>query len=94
MKKRDLLIVMCLVSCAASAIADGDQEPTPGPLPRVALLEVLDEVSENTGRVFVVDKMVESGIVVGQADPKSIDYSMLLVILRRAPVVRMALDYQ
>lgn len=51
-------------------------------LPTVALADVLDAVSEKSGRKFLIDRRAQSEVVIGQLRPKDVDYPSLLVILR------------
>lgn len=75
-----LVLLSCLLALPASG---AEQDPTDTQqLPRIKLMHVLDAVSKNTGKVFVVERDISPEIVVGQVEPRRIDYDTLLIILR------------
>ncbi len=81
MNTRALCVAVFLGVVAAPVVAE-EEPATKQPLQRVALMEVLEAVSKNTDRVFVVDDNVFPNVVVGQLVPRKMDYSALLVVLR------------
>lgn len=66
----------------AAASLHADQAGGAVTLPRVALVDVLDSVSENYGRTFVVDHRAMPAVVVGQLERSSMNYRQLLAVLR------------
>lgn len=75
---------LALLSCLLvfPALADDEVKPEWHQLPRVELMTVLDAVSKKTGKVFVVEHNADADIVVGQVEPRRMDYDTLLVVLR------------
>lgn len=69
-------LLLAAVSLHAEEVRDADI------LPRVSLVEVLDAVSENSGKTFVIDHRAVPAIVVGQLEPSSMNYPQLLAVLR------------
>ena len=72
---------LLILFCGFDAQAE-EQERVNNGHPTVALADVLEAAARNSGREILVDARTPSRVVVGQAKLKSIDYSMLLSILR------------
>jgi len=75
------ILGLLLIAGAAGVHAD-EQEIEANGHPTVALADVLEVVARNSGREILVDSRTPSRVVVGQVRLKSIDYSILLSILR------------
>ena len=76
------LAICCVLPTGTWAQDDpGEQLPRPQ-LEQVALADVLDAVSRNDDRSFLIDHRVAPTVVIGQTEMRDIDYSTLLVILR------------
>ncbi len=78
---RIAVVVVMLAAYHTPSFADDEQE-SPQQLPHTPLLEVLDAVSKKSEKVFLVDRKVHPDVVLGQADPKRMDYATLLIVLR------------
>lgn len=74
-------LVFLLIATPISA-DEGKDQPDVASLPTTPLADVLDGVSKNSGKKFLVDARAPRGVVVGQLDPKEVTYSSLLSILR------------
>jgi len=87
-----IVIVACVLSMAA-AVADDANVGATNSVSTTPLIEVLDHVRRQTGRVFLVDRRVESDIVTGQLKSGEIDYSSLLLLLRNNGLAANARTY-
>jgi len=74
-------IVFCVVALASSAGAAEQAEQRASAYPPVPLADILESVSQQTGRVFLTDHRVPAEVVVGQLKVKDISYAYLLIIL-------------
>lgn len=75
-----LAVLSCLL--ALPVFAAEEEQADEQRLPRIALMTVLDAVSKKTGKVFVVERDIRPEIVVGQIEPRRMDYDTLLIVLR------------
>jgi general secretion pathway protein D len=75
-----VFVSSAILLAAASPVAE--EAVVADILPRVSLVEVLDAVSENDGRTFIIDHRAVPAIVVGQLESSSMNYPQLLAVLR------------
>ncbi len=82
MRSRIAIVAVLCVFLGGAAGAEEQQQSTSRQLPDMPLMDLLQEVGRNTGRVFVVDQRVDADVVTGQAGGKGTDYGTLLSILK------------
>lgn len=88
-----LILIAALCGFLGVPVFAGEEAQSPQQqLPTVPLIDVLESVSKKTGLVFVVDKSVDADVVVGQLEPRRLDYSTLLVVLRNNQMA--AVEYE
>jgi general secretion pathway protein D len=75
-----LAFVTFVAVCLAGPVVANEQSQ-PSTLPTTPLMDVLDAAAKNTGLVFTMNRRAQPDVVIGQADMRSLDYPMLLVIL-------------
>jgi general secretion pathway protein D len=74
-------LAFLLIATPIGAAEEKDQ-PDVASLPTTPLADILDAVSKNSGKKFLIDARAPRGVVVGQLSRKEVTYSSLLIILR------------
>ena len=92
MRLRFILIAALCGFLGAPVFAGEEVKSPQQQLPTVPLMDVLESVSKKTGLVFAVDRSVDADVVVGQIEPRRLDYSTLLVVLRNNQMA--AVEYE
>jgi len=97
-KTTAMMAFLCLaiVSSATNAqSADAEKPADSRPqatVQKAPLTDVLDAVSKNSSKTFLISHRVQATIVIGQARVASVDYPMLLQILRNNDLAAVTVD--
>jgi len=74
-------LAFLLIATPITAAEEKDQSEVAS-LPTTPLVDILDAVSQKSGKKFLMDARAPREVVVGQLSPKQVTYSSLLIILR------------
>ncbi len=89
-------LCLAIVSSATNAqSADAEKPADSRPqatVQKAPLTDVLDAVSKNSSKTFLISHRVQATIVIGQARVASVDYPMLLQILRNNDLAAVTVD--
>jgi len=89
-------LCLAIVSTATNAQSTGSEEAAdfhPRPtIEKVLLVDLLDSVSKNSSKTFLVNHHVLPTIVVGQAHVPDVDYPTLLQMLRNNDLAAVTVD--
>jgi len=77
-----LISAVTTVMAQDSGAPEIERERAPSSLPTIELNDLLDSVSRNSNKEFLVDNQVAAEVVIGQLDWHDVTYPLLLSILR------------
>ena len=81
-----------LLIITPSIAAEDQNQSEVASLPTIPLADILDAVSQKSGKKFLMDARAPREVVVGQLSPKQVTYSSLLMILRNNHLAAVTVD--